>query len=125
MTSDFRVKETIIPAFSVNGSTTGVYGTQIINGQIVSIRIQNTASPGSVWFGESGAGVEIWRQNNVTSGTSTIEVYPFIYTVGPTNVTGSPQQSDKPVINGLPFFGASGLTSGTNTSFGPITIRYR
>lgn len=125
MVSDFRIKETMFPAFTVNGSTTTVWGNQIINGQIISIRIQGAASPGSIWFGESGAGTEIWRNNNVTSGTATIEAYPFTYGVNTTNVTGSPQAIFEAAVNGVPFIALSGLTSGTGTTFGPITVRYR
>lgn len=124
-----RIKVNTFSAFTVNGSVlsnTFIDGpNKAINGEIVKIQFENITSPGSFWIAESGTDIEFWRRNNVTSGIATFEVYPFVYVVDNTNSTGSPQAFAGRVTNGPIYVAASGLTSGTDTSFGPVTVYYR
>jgi hypothetical protein len=127
MVRENRVKEYIFPAFSVNGSViSNIFTDHVLNGELLKVRIQNAQSPGSVWLVESGlTGLEMWRQNNVVSGTNATEYYPMIYAVGPTSVTGSPQAYMNQITNGILYIAGSGFTSGTEKTFGPLTVYYR
>lgn len=126
MVNDYRIKQEIIPAVTVNGSVISEqYTSTVINGEILKVRVENIASPGSFWVSQSGTGLEILRRNNLTSGLSTFEAYTGEYGVDSLNVTGSPSMFFSPVVNEELYFAGSGFTSGTSTTFGPITVYYR
>ena len=122
-----RIKEAIFAAFTVNGSVLSpVYNS--INGEILKITFTNVSSPGSLWVAESGTDVEFWRRNNVTSGLASFEVYPKVQITDSTNTTldqSSGNTWTERVTLGPIYIAASGLTSGTSTTFGPIIISYR
>lgn len=128
MVSDYRVKEARFSSFTVNGSVlSAIYLDQpeAINGEILKIRFAGVTSPGSIWIASSGANTEIFRKNDFTSGTANVEVYPFVFAIGPNGVTGSPYTYVTQVVNEPIYLAASGLTSGAAKSFGPITVFYR
>lgn len=122
-----RIKEARFSAISITGSTqAATFADSNVNGEILRIRIDKSNSPGSVWIAESGTNIEIWRQNAVTSGTSVVfDAYPHVFTVNATNATGSPHTATNRIVNGPIYLAASGLTSGTARSFGPVTVFYR
>lgn len=124
-----RTKEEIFTAFAVNGSTLGAtFSANSLNGEITRIVFRNITSPGSFWVAESGTDIEIWRRNNVTSGLSAFEVYPKKQIVGPTNTTigfGSGNIWQESIVNAPIYLAASGMTSGTSKTFGPISVYYR
>ena len=129
MTRPNRIKEARFNSFNVTGSTLPNtfpnVPTNGMNGEIIRIILTNITSPGSLWVAESGTDIELWRRNNIPSGLVAFDVYPTVYTVDSTNSTGSPITYINRVINGPVYIAASGLTSGTNKTFGPITIHYR
>ena len=126
MVSDIRIKEYVFPKRVVNGSVlTAVFSSGLINGEILSFTIQGAQTPGSIWFAESGNNIEIWRNNALASGTASTNAYPHVFTAGPTNVTGSPYIYESPLVVSSIYWAASGLTSGTGNTLGPITVRYR
>jgi len=126
MVNDYRIKQEIIPAITVNGSLIEKqYTGFVINGEVLKVRVENIASPGSFWVAQSGTDLEIFRQNNLTSGLSTFEVYLGEFGVDNSNSTGSPSMYFSPVVNEELYFEGSGFTSGTSTSFGPVTVYYR
>ena len=127
MVRENRIKQvTIYPKTTVIGSVISPsYIDNPINGEILKVRFENITSPGSVWIVESGIDVEIYRKNDLTSGLSGFEVYPFVYSVDNTNTTGSPETSCNYVTNNVLAFVGSGFTSGTSTEFGPVTLYYR
>jgi len=127
MVRESRIKEYIFPSFTVTGSTQAVvYSDHTINGEILKVRVQSPSSPGSLWVGESG-GITFFRQNNVASGPSTLEWYPTVVTTQGDSVGGV--QVGSPVtlsiVNSPIYYAGSGFTSGTGTTFGPITVFYR
>lgn len=124
MVRDDRVKEYIIPQWSVNAANNSVVTDQVINGEITNIIFTNAASAGSYTFTESGIGVNILT-NVVTSGTASTQVYPRPYSnISVGGTSGSPDQTFQ-VVNSPIIMTVSGLTSGTNNIVGPIYIRYR
>ena len=125
MVRENRVKEYIFSSVTVNGSTFKTYTDHVLNGEILKVRVQGISSPGSLSIIESGTNIEIWKRNNITSGLSTFENYPFIYGVDNTNVTGSPQVFLNQITNNILYISGAGFTSGTGTIFGPITLYYR
>lgn len=127
MVRENRIKEIVIyPNTAVTGSNiTPTYSYNPINGEILKIRCEEVATPGSIWVSESGTNIEFWRRNNLTSGLSDFESYPFVYGVDNTNTTGSPQSYVNYVVNNQIFIAGSGMTSGTGTTFGPVTVFYR
>jgi hypothetical protein len=121
-----RIKELKFAAFTVTGSVkTATYSNHSINGEILKVTAESVSSPGSVWFAESGTDIEFYRRNNYSSGTTPQDAYVFVYPVNSANATGSPQVFTKYVTNSPIYFAASGLTSGTDKSFGPLTVYYR
>ena len=124
-----RIKEARFNSFDVAGSTLPNtfpnVPTNGMNGEIIRIVLTNITSPGSLWIAESGTDIELWRRNNITSGLVAFDVYPFVYNVNSVNVTGSPEVFTNRVVAGPIYIAASGLTSGTNKTFGPITVQYR
>ena len=125
MVRENRIKELVFSSFSVIGSNFTTYSDHPVNGEILKVRVQNIASPGSLWIAESGIGLEVWRQNNLTSGLTTFEQYPFVYMVNSVNTTGSPQAYGERITNNVMYVAGSGFTSGTGTTFGPVTVYYR
>ena len=128
MVRDLRVKSAIFPAFTVTGSVLSETYNQHVNGDIIRITVNNPSSPGSVWLAESGTNIEFWRRNNVTSGTAAFDAYPRNQIVDTTNGTignGSGNIWTPTTIQGPIFLAISGLTSGTNKSFGPVVVHYR
>ena len=122
-----RIKEVRFNAFTVTGSVLSpVYNN--INGEILKITITNPSSPGSLWLAESGTNIEYWRKNNITSGASAIEAYPRTQIVDSVNTSlgnGSGNIWTENITLGPIYISVSGLTSGTNKSFGPIIVSYR
>jgi hypothetical protein len=129
MVRENRLKEYIFPKFNVTGSNFSMYdevsNPHTINGEIVKIIFTGIASPGSLWIAESGTNIEYFRKNDMTSGLSNFEVYPFVYGTSNIGVTGSPQAFTNPETNGQVYLAGSGFTSGTGTTFGPVTLLYR
>jgi len=120
-----RIQEYIFQAFTVLGSTiSNTYSVYPLNGDIVKIIVQNPTSPGSIFIQESGTNVNIFNQNNITSGTSTFVYYPFVYGVDNVAAAGS-AIAVKQVVNNVLMFIGSGFTSGTDKTFGPVTVYYR
>ena len=120
-----RIEACIFPAFSVNGSEIGAnYGAFTINGEILKIVVENPTSPGSIFIQESGTNITLFKQNNITSGTAAFVYYPFVYGVNNVAAAGSAIAITQIVIADLMFIG-SGFTSGTGTTFGPVTIYFR
>lgn len=124
-----RIKEARFNSFTVNGSvksnTFPNVPTNGLNGEIIRIIVDGVTSPGSLWVAESGTDIELWRRNNITSGLVAFDAYPFVYPVDSANSTGSPNLGTTRVVDGPIYIAASGLISGTNKSFGPITVQYR
>lgn len=123
-----RLKEIRIDAFTVTGSTLAkTYNS--MNGELLKISFASVTSPGSFWLAESGTDVEFWRRNNITSGTSAaFEAYPKVQITDSTNTTLNQSSGNtwaERVTLGPVYVAASGLTSGTNKTFGPIVISYR
>ena len=126
MVRENRIKDYIFSAVTVNGSTfTSYCEARPINGELLKVRVQGVSSPGSIWIAESGTNVELWKRNNVTSGLATFDSYPFVYGVNGNNTTGSPQAFYNLVTNEMTKLCGSGFTSGTGTTFGPVTLYYR
>lgn len=126
MVDYYRIKEHIIPAFAVNGSNLGPFFTPInLNGEIQKITFQGINTPGSVYLGESGTNIEFYRNNAFATTGSNFEVYPITYGVTSTNGNGSPQTAQRFVYNNHLYIGASGMSSGTDKTFGPVKISYR
>lgn len=127
MTSDNRLKMVIFPTTAVNGSTISPqYTPQVINGEIVKIQFKGMATPGSFWLQESGGAV-LFTKNNVTSGTAPFDIYPYVYADVNTGNGGPTAGSwvEPLASNSLLLLAASGCTSGTGTTFGPITLYFR
>jgi|19_taG_2_1085344.scaffolds.fasta_scaffold179313_1 hypothetical protein len=124
-----RIKQNIFSSFTVTGSVLSeTYSSEVLNGDILKIRVAGITSPGSLWIAESGTDIEIWRRNNITSGLSNFEVYPRSQIVDSSNVTinqASGNVWDYSIVNSPVYIAASGLTSGTDTTFGPVTVFYR
>lgn len=124
-----RIKEARFDSITINGSV--ISDTYIsnsaegINGELLRVVCTNISSPGSIWIAESGTDIEVWRKNDLTSGLSDFDAYPFIYGVDSTNTTGSPQAYFPRVTNTKIYLAGSGFTSGTGTTFGPTYLYYR
>ncbi|MHA1868754.1 MAG: hypothetical protein ACTSXD_11980 [Candidatus Heimdallarchaeaceae archaeon] len=127
MVRENRIKQIVIyPNTAVTGSNIPVtYSDNPINGEILKIRCEGIATPGSIWIGYSGTNIELWRKNDLTSGLNDFESYPFVYGVDNTDTTGSPHSCMNYVVNNHIFIAGSGMTSGTGTTFGPVTVFYR
>lgn len=123
-----RIKEARFDAFTVTGSVLAkVYNN--INGEVLKISFASVTSPGSFWLAESGTDVEFWRRNNVASGTTNaFEAYPKVQVTDSINTTLNQSSGNtwtERITLGPIYIAASGLTSGTNKSFGPIVVSYR
>ena len=127
MVRENRIKQvTLYPKTAVTGSVISTnYIDNPINGEVLKLRFEGIASPGSMWIIESGVNVEIYRKDDFTSGLSDFEVYPFVYSVDNSNTTGSPETPTNYVTNNVLAIVGSGFTSGTDTKFGPVTLYYR
>jgi len=129
MVRDSRIKEVQFATFTVNGSVaSNTYTSHPINGEILKVRFQGNTSPGSFWLSESGTNLEFYRRNDLTSGLASFEAYPVVAPVDNTNTTVSGTNTlvvTNRVVNSPIFYAASGLTSGTSKTFGPITVFYR
>ena len=126
MVRENRIKEYVFPVWTVNGSVISpMHTSQVINGEILKYNYRNIASPGSLWLVESGTNIEIFRKNDLTSGMSAGDIYPFTYMFDQTNAAGSPQTFTHLVTNNNLYIAGSGFTSGTGKTCGPITIYYR
>jgi hypothetical protein len=69
--------------------------------------------------------LNIWA-GSFASGTSNgFEVYPFVYGTNITNLTGSPWNFFTRVTNNILTLTGSAFSSGTERTFGPVTVYYR
>jgi hypothetical protein len=126
MVRENRIKSYEFPQFSVAGSNFTTYSSYPLNGEVLKVRFQGMASPGSIWIAESGVNVKTYNKNNITSGLSPFDDYVFTYAKDvTTNTTGSPDSVVLPVINNIVYIAGSGMTSGATTLFGPIELFYR
>lgn len=126
MVRENRVKDYTFPSFAVTGSNVGpTYSDNPINGEVLKVRVESVASPGSLWIAESGANIVFYKKNNFTSGLATDDYYPIVYGADNTGTTGSPQAYLNRVVNNVVWLAGSGFTSGAAVVFGPVTVFYR
>ena len=126
-----ELKSYTFPSFTVNGSTiANIYSTNAVNGEILRVSIKNVTSPGSIWVGESGTNIELFRHTSIASGTANINWYPRQAATseisGGAVLVGASGNIWNPVaVNSHIYFAGSGFTSGTGKTFGEVTILYR
>lgn len=127
MVRDSRIKEYMYPAFALNGSNQGPFYTDhVLNGEIIKFRVANCSSSGNLILSESGMpGLNIWAGSFASGTAAGFEVYPFVYGVNPTNITGSPWNFYMRSTNNILTLTGSAFSSGTGRTFGPVTIYYR
>jgi hypothetical protein len=123
MVRENRVKSYIFPIINIIGSNFDTISDNPINGDVLKVRVENITSPGSLFVQEDG--INIWSRLNITSGLSKFDVYPKTYSVNELNTTGSPLIATNLSVSNHISLTGSGFTSGTNKTFGPITIFYR
>lgn len=94
-----EVKE-VKNSFTSSTSLTQNFFTESINGVIkeVVIKIGASASSQDITLFVSGTDEQIFNNNNIAQGTTSI-VYPFVYGTDNSNTSGSPHTKIKRVIN--------------------------